>query len=245
MTETTLAIFAASLLGSPHCVAMCGPFVAFYSGASVDIHELPSRNRGTVHAAYNGGRLVAYLLLGFVAGSLGSALDIVGEFAGLGRLAAVVSGVLLCVWGVSTLSTQFGVRVPLLHPPRWMQSRMARVIGAVRAKPAVTRAAATGLATALLPCGWLYVFVAAATSTASPWWGAASMFVFWTGTLPLMVSAGFGLQRLAGPLRSRLPTLTAVMMVLIGLLTIAGRFVIHPDIAHHHAMKTVAAEVTR
>ena len=33
MTGLLLTVFAASLVGSLHCVGMCGPFVAFYSGS--------------------------------------------------------------------------------------------------------------------------------------------------------------------------------------------------------------------
>jgi sulfite exporter TauE/SafE len=49
------------------------------------------------------------------------------------------------------------------------------------------------------------------------------MVVFWTGSLPVMVTVGYGLQRLAGPLRARLPIVTAATVVVIGLFTIAGR----------------------
>jgi hypothetical protein len=38
-----------------------------------------------------------------------------------------------------------------------------------------------------------------------------------------MVTVGYGLQRLAGPLRARLPIVTAATVVVIGLFTIAGR----------------------
>ena len=33
MTALLVTVLAASLVGSLHCVGMCGPFVAFYSGA--------------------------------------------------------------------------------------------------------------------------------------------------------------------------------------------------------------------
>lgn len=53
------------------------------------------------------------------------------------------------------------------------------------------------------------------------------MAVFWTGTLPVMLSLGAGLQRLTGPLRARLPVVTAATVVVLGLLTISGRLQVH------------------
>jgi uncharacterized protein len=89
--------------------------------------------------------------------------------------------------------------------------------------PGTVRGLVTGLSTALLPCGWLYAFVAAAGGTGSPGRGMFVMSVFWVGTLPVMATLGFGLQRLAGPVRRSLPLVTATVVVAIGLLTIAGR----------------------
>ena len=58
MTPLVLAVLAASLLGSPHCAAMCGGFVCFYAGAG------RAHRAGRRHVAYNAGRLVSYVLLG-------------------------------------------------------------------------------------------------------------------------------------------------------------------------------------
>jgi hypothetical protein len=223
MTTGAVGILLASLLGSPHCAAMCGPFVAFYSGG------VPaSGSRLRAHAAYTTGRLAAYLALGAVAGSLGAALDRTGDLAGVSRLAAMAAGALMIAWGVSTIAAASGVRVAFLHAPRWLAPAVSRLLTSVRGRHAIVRAGVTGLATALLPCGWLYVFVAAAAGSGTPLRGAATMLVFWSGTLPVMLSLGLGLQRLTGSLRARLPIVTAIGVVLIGLFTIAGRFAAAP-----------------
>lgn len=225
------AIFLASLLGSAHCAAMCGPFVAFYSvGAG------PGRRSG-LHAAYSLGRLAAYATLGAVAGALGAGVESLGALAGVSRAAAVVAGVVMVLWGVDTLAARLGSRRGLLHPPAALQRTVQRIGQGLRSVSPAQRALLTGASTALLPCGWLYAFVAASGGTASPWLGALTMAVFWTGTLPVMVSLGLGLQRLAGPLRERLPLVTATAVVAIGLLTIAGRL----EPPHLHAGSAPAA----
>jgi sulfite exporter TauE/SafE len=216
--EAALGILLASLAGSAHCAAMCGPFVAFAAAGSAS-----GTSRGRFIAAYNAGRLVAYASLGLAAGSLGAGVDRLGGLAGISRAAAVVAGSVMVLWGLDTILAMTGRRVARLHPPAALQRAVTRAIGSVQSLAPSGRAAVTGLATALLPCGWLYAFVAAAGGTGSPWYGALLMVVFWTGSLPVMVTVGYGLQRLAGPLRARLPIVTAATVVVIGLFTIAGR----------------------
>jgi uncharacterized protein len=211
-----IAIFLASLAGSPHCAAMCGPFVAFAAAAPTD------RPRWMVAGAYHGGRLVSYVALGFLAGALGAGVEGIGALAGVSRMAAIVAGALMVAWGVDTILALRGRR-SLLHAPAMFRRALGSVTGSLAGLPAPTRAAVLGVATALLPCGWLYAFVAAAGGTGSPTSAALVMLFFWTGTLPLMAALGMGLQRMAGPSRRALPMVTASVVVAIGLLTIAGR----------------------
>ena len=212
-----IAIFLASLAGSPHCAAMCGPFVAFAAASPAS-----DRPRWTVMGAYHGGRLLAYLALGFVAGALGAGVEGLGAVAGVSRLAAIVAGALMVAWGMDTILALRGRR-SRFHAPAKLANALGSVTRRLAGEPGVPRAAAIGVATALLPCGWLYAFVAAAGGTGSPSRAALVMLFFWTGTLPLMAALGMGLQRSAGPLRRALPIVTASVVLAIGLLTIAGR----------------------
>lgn len=218
--EAALGIFLASLAGSPHCAAMCGPFLAF--AAASDEHA-GGRGRAGALTAYHGGRLAAYLVVGVAAGTLGAGVERLGALAGIGRGAAVVAGVLMVAWGLNTIMALRGWRLGSSHGPVFLQRALAGVVRRVGGLPGVARAGLTGLATALLPCGWLYAFAAAAGGTASPLRAALVMALFWTGTLPVMVTLGAGLRRVAGPLRSRLPLVTASAVVIIGLLSITGR----------------------
>jgi len=212
-----IAIFLASLAGSPHCAAMCGPFVAFAAaGAATD------RPRWMVTGAYHGGRLVSYVALGLVAGALGAGVEGLGALAGVSRLAAIVAGALMVAWGVDTILALRGWR-SRFHAPAKLANALGSVTRRLAGWPGVSRATAIGVATALLPCGWLYAFAAAAGGTGSPVSAALVMLFFWTGTLPLMAALGMGLQRIAGPARRALPMVTASVVVVIGLLTIAGR----------------------
>ena len=216
--EIMLGIFVASLAGSPHCAAMCGPFLAFAAAGG----EGPDRGRRNPQLAYHTGRLLSYVVLGAGAGALGAGVETLGGLAGLGRAAALASGVLMVAWGVHTI-LEYAGRASRLHGPGFVRRTLSAAVSRVGAMSGARRAGITGVVTALLPCGWLYVFVAAAGGTASPVSGALLMLVFWSGTVPAMAALGLGLQRLAGPARRHLPLVTASVVVVIGLFTIAGR----------------------
>lgn len=220
MIALASSVFVAGLLGSVHCAGMCGSFACLASGG--DGSSGPQALRST--AAYNFGRLFSYALLGAVAGAAGAGLDRAGAVAGLARPAAVVAGTLLILWGAASLAAALGVRIPMLDVPPALASRVARAVRSVQERPPAVRAFAIGALSAALPCGWLYAFVATAAAAGSALAGATVMAAFWLGTVPLMAAVGLGAQRLLGRFRRRLPLVTASVLVILGVLTVAGRF---------------------
>ena len=98
-----------------------------------------------------------------------------------------------------------------------------RGFGAVSRRGPVARALAIGSLTALLPCGWLYLFAATAAGTGGALSGAAVMAAFWAGTVPALALVGIGARRLAGPLARRAPAFSATLLVVLGLLALGGR----------------------
>lgn len=214
---------------------MCGGFVCLYAG----------EDRGAFsHVAYNGGRLLSYLGVGAIAGVLGARVEQAGLLLGISRGAAIVSGALLLLWGSTLLLKALGVRVPF-NGLRLGQCILGPVLARTRATTPTARAATIGLLSALLPCGWLYAFAVTAAGTGHLLGALAVMATFWAGTLPAMASVGLGLQRLTGPLRPRLPVVTAVAVMLIGALSIAGRLAprahgshgAHEAASHKHVVR--------
>ncbi|MFN8586374.1 MAG: sulfite exporter TauE/SafE family protein [Candidatus Eisenbacteria bacterium] len=215
------SVLLASLLGSPHCAGMCGGFVCFYAGQG-------GRGQFWAHVAYNLGRLGSYLLLGLLAGLLGRTLDQAGAGAGLHRTAAVAAGAVMIVWGVTSLLAALGVKLPHGGSFPLLGGRFAAVMRAVHAQPPVVRALTVGAVTTLLPCGWLWVYVATAAGTGSVAGALLVMAAFWAGTVPMMAGIGLAAQSALGPLRRHLPILTAATLVVLGLATIGGRFHLSP-----------------
>lgn len=212
------AVLVASVLGSLHCASMCAPFVALAS--------LRDERHGPVvlQGLYHAGRLLAYSTLGCLAGALGSSLDFGASLLGVGRVAGVLAGVLLIGIGGGRVLTMLGVRMP--------DGMAARAIGrlvmraqrlAMKAAPR-TRAFATGLCSGLLPCGWLYAFVAVAAGTGSAMQGAAVMGLFWTGTVPILACIGAGVRKVIGRSGRWFQVATAVLVIGLGVASIVGRW---------------------
>jgi uncharacterized protein len=127
-----------------------------------------------------------------------------------------------------------GARIPEAKPPDFLRARFTAALKAMREQPPALRAMVVGLVTTLLPCGFLYAYVTIAAGTGSPLRGVLVMAAFWAGTVPVMAGLGAAAGRVLAPLRLRLPALSASALVLIGLLTVTGKFVPHPDHTHHH-----------
>ena len=218
MAALVVTVFVASLLGSLHCAGMCGGFVSFYAAAD------PSRGwrRSVSHIAYNGGRLVTYTILGAVFGALGKAVDVAGSLAGIGRIAFVGAAVLMILWGVWALLLALDVRLPRLPVPAFLLRRSERLFEGLGRKPPVVRAGLLGLSSTFLPCGWLYAYAVMAAGTGSPLQGMVVMAVFWAGTVPILAGIGTGVQLLAGGFRKRLPVVTAIALILVGVVVLAG-----------------------
>ncbi len=205
-------VLVASLAGSAHCAGMCGGFVAFCAGA----------DRGAASLTlYHLTRLSVYTLLGLGAGTLGAVVDLGGRVAGVQSIAAVVAALAMIGWGAGRLLQLKGLSLPV---PPFLARASTTVLRHLHSKPPLIRAVLVGLATGLLPCGWLYAFAVMAAGTGQPMEGALVMSVFWVGTLPMLTAVGLGIRAAAGPLAKRLPALTALAVVIAGIGSLAVRW---------------------
>ncbi len=211
-------VFVASLLGSLHCLGMCGPF-ALLAGSGGE--QRSAAVAPTV--AYSLGRLITYSLVGLLFGALGLALNEGTSFASWQQTATYVAGGLMIVVGLVALARYAGwkVRLPAFATPlqRLLQSSFQRTINM---KP-LPRALTIGALTTLMPCGWLYTFAIAAAGTGSPLMGMFLMIAFWAGTVPIMTALMLGFNQFGHALQQRLPIVMAVLVVAIGIFTIGYR----------------------
>ncbi len=210
-------VIAASVVGSLHCAGMCGAFVAM----AVGLDRGASRTR--LHAAYNLGRLATYSAIGAAAGGIGAAFDLGGQALGLQRAAIGLAAATMITIGLIGLARSFGVRLPAFKGPRVFEELFVKLHGIASKLTPTKRAAAIGLMTGLLPCGWLYAFALLAAGTSHPVAGAIVMGAFWLGTLPILISLGAGVRALAGTLGRHAPRAMSLVIVVLGVIAATDR----------------------
>jgi sulfite exporter TauE/SafE len=193
------SILIASLLGSAHCVAMCG---------GIMVAVAPSRSQ---QAVYHLGRLIAYGLLGALAGTLGEWAYDMGR---IGSWVSIAMGVGLMLVGLVQFAGRG--RAPAFLVP--LTRRLVRPL--YRLGPF-----GMGLGSAMLPCGWLYGFVVLAAAAGSTWSGLATMVAFWLGTVPALSFVPELLNALLRRFKVERSLVTSVVFLTMGFATIAYRSV--------------------
>lgn len=221
------AVVSASLLGSMHCVGMCGPLAIWASGAG---DGRSARHMAVATTLYHLGRMLTYALAGLLAGAVGQLTDMGGNALGLQLLAARVVGVSMVGIGAVRLAQLLwtGLRpkksldLSASQPPLLTRT-LVKLRPVVFRLPLAARGLVTGLLTALLPCGWLYLFALVAAGTGSWIMGPIVMLAFWAGTVPALVALVSGTQALAIRFRRAIPAAAAVLLMVGGGYTAAGR----------------------
>jgi len=196
MIPSLTAAALAGLVGSPHCMGMCGGFAAACGSG---------KDRGI---AWHAGRLTTYMVLGALAGSVGAAIP------GPAWIPATVSAALL-IWFALALA---GV-VP---EPRFRIPGLVRLSTGSASRSGTGGRLLFGMANGLLPCGLVYAALAVPVASGSAWVGALSMLAFGLGTVPALVAMTLGFRTVM--LRDlRLRRLFAAGVLLAGLVSIGLR----------------------
>lgn len=216
-------VFVASLLGSLHCVGMCGPF-ALLASANAE-------NKRPVYLptlAYSLGRLFTYAIVGAIFGTLGMALNKGTEFAQWQQTATYAAGALMVIVGLISVARQYGMKIRLPKVFQPVQRVLQHLFGKTKNMSPIYRALTIGGLSTLMPCGWLYTFAIAAAGTGSPVWGATLMMVFWLGTLPIMTALVLGVSQVGKhefgrKLQTKIPMIMACLVVAVGVFTIGFR----------------------
>jgi sulfite exporter TauE/SafE len=220
-------IFVGGLLGSSHCIGMCGAF-------ALALGSRHSRMAANVfrQVIYSLGRVFTYSMAGAAAGYAGWRLMAeMNTMVNIQAILSVTAGVLLTVQGLISAGVLPGFAWSSGSSSCLGPKLFSGLLGAARLRSVFLG----GVVNGLLPCGLVYAFLTLAASSGDMLQGWATMALFGLGTLPVMVLVGSGgtLLGLAG--RRRLLHLAAWCVVLTGLLSV-GR-----GIAFMQAAGTVEA----
>ena len=198
-----IALFLTGLLTSVHCIAMCGGLNLAQSMGQENNRPLRRSLR------YNLGRLTSYTLIGGVLGFIGEAAAITLYVRGLIGLGA---GILMLLMGIHML-TGFSL-------PRRFRLRLPNGLGNRLTSLQKHGPFAIGLINGFMPCGPLQSMQLYAIASGSFLSGAASMFFFCLGTIPLVLLFGVTAGLLNQNRRKVILQLGSVMLILMGLSTI-------------------------
>ncbi len=166
--------FLVGLLGSFHCIGMCGPIAI----------ALPKTNNLVVsRLLYNFGRVITYSLLGLLFGMLGSRL----EMFGLQRIISISLGVLIILTVITPISYRIKISNKLgLYK---LVGMLKMYFGKMFKNHSNSSMLAIGILNGLLPCGFVYIGITGAIAVGDTLNGMLFMTMFGLGTLPVMLGA--------------------------------------------------------
>jgi uncharacterized protein len=212
MTAELLLVFSGGLLGSAHCVGMCGGFALSIGASSVSW-------RGNVERqfVYSLGRLSTYTTAGAVAAYVGLQLNrTLSAALPVQAILSLTAGLLLLAQGLAAagvLRRKVASGQPACLMPRFLSSFLL--------SPGSINVFLAGVFTGFLPCGLVYAFLALASATQSMLSGWLTMLAFGLGTIPIMVLTGLEGGLLTLHARHHIFQVAGWCVVLAGALSIA------------------------
>ncbi len=201
--------FLVGLLGSLHCIGMCGPItLALPVFRNAPVTLISSR------ILYNLGRTITYAIMGAVIGLLGQGISLVGAQ----RWLSIIAGILLIsiVFIPSHISARFSILKPAHHFTAFLKEKFGNLLK----KRTVHSTFLIGIINGFLPCGLVYVALAGALATGKVVGGTLYMAFFGLGTLPLMFIFSMAGQFISVGVRRKFTRLIPAFILVLGILFI-------------------------
>jgi len=193
LTESTYFIaFVFGLLGSTHCVPMCGGIVGILSQQT----NASPRQAVTKTLSYNAGRLLSYSFIGLLAGGFSQAALSPLDSKAIMQFSHLLTSVFMLAFGFYLLGwLNFLSYLERLGQRLWKHiSPLGRKLLPIQNKRS---AFFLGIIWGWLPCGLVYSALAWSLASANPFSGAAIMLCFGLGTLPMLLAMGIASEKLA------------------------------------------------
>lgn len=196
------------LLSSFHCVGMCGA-MAF----ALPVQHLSHFKKNIAIALYHFGRMVTYTFLGLVFGWAGRHLYL----AGMQQWISVAAGIFMLFTAVQYFNTSGKTT---WAPLKKFHSYIGSVIGKLMKQQRMYHMLLLGMANGLLPCGMVYIAIAAALTLSTIPLSMLFMFSFGAGTLPAMMALSYFGMMANLQIRNQAKKLVPFFVVAIGILLI-------------------------
>jgi sulfite exporter TauE/SafE len=196
------------LLGSFHCIGMCGP-IAFMLPI-----DRQNKTKGFFQiVSYHLGRLFSYSLIGLLFGFLGKSF----YFFGFQQQLSIIVGVSMIL--VVVFPTFFS-KVNFSKSIAKVISKVKNALGKELKKKRNDTFLTIGFLNGFLPCGLVYMAVFGALATTNAFLGSLYMLIFGLGTIPLMTAVVYLGNFTKGSLRKNIQKMIPIVVVIIGVLFI-------------------------
>lgn len=208
MIQLILAAFTMGILGSFHCVGMCGPLAL-----SLPLNNNSASSKFSGALLYNSGRIVTYSVFGLIFGVIGKTVALFGFQQWL----SVILGVLIIVFVI------LPKRVSALQNRNaglWFFEKVRSLLGTLFLQKNHASLFFIGLLNGLLPCGLVYMAVAGAVAAGDVVNSVLFMAFFGLGTLPVMWSVAFFGNYVSLGIRQKIRRVYPYMMMLMACLLI-------------------------
>lgn len=230
-----IAAFLVGLLGSTHCLGMCGGIVsALTFGLRDDLRRSPVKLLPYL-LTYNLGRIASYAIAGALVGALGAGLFGLTPSPVARTLARLITGAFMIALGLYLAGWWPGLQ----RLEQWGSVLWSRIEPYGRRLLPVDRplkALGFGLVWGWLPCGMVYAALATALGAGGPLQGAAFMMAFGLGTLPMLLAIGSVAGWFRNVVQRPLVRIgAAVLIIAFGVYTLASGFGGRNAVHHHVA----------
>ena len=197
------------LIGSFHCIGMCGPIVV---ALPLKKHNLISKVSGAV--LYNSGRVVTYSILGILFGLLGRGI----HMAGFQRWTSILLGAAMIISVLFPFF--FREKITFGNLFTGFSARLITRLRKLFTDRSYFSLLMIGLLNGLLPCGLVYVAIAGAISSGTVLTGALFMMFFGIGTIPLLLIATLASDAIGQRVRIKMQRVVPYFVFLLGVLFI-------------------------
>ena len=202
--------FLMGLIGSVHCIGMCGPLVM-----AIPISHQSNFQKWVSILLYHFGKISSYTVLGILLGLFGSSLPLFGLQENLSLV--IGSIMLLYVLYVFVIKSKWGI--PFLKS-NILYTLIIKKMGALFKSKNSSSFYLIGFLNGLLPCGMIYVALTSAIATQSVLQGGMIMAFFGLGTMPALIMVAIGGQYMDRTVRTKLQSLLPVFIFSMGILLI-------------------------
>ena len=189
------------LMGSLHCVGMCGALALILP---IKTATTAAKINGIL--TYNLGRVLTYTLLGTIFGIIGQGFSL----AGWQQWASIAIGALMILFTIGT------IRQPRIKIIEQLSAAVSKRIGTLFSQPTYRSLLSIGILNGFLPCGLVYMSIATATALGTVWMGSLFMAAFGIGTIPAMFALSFSKNLVTPQFRLSLQKVLPIFTIVVG-----------------------------